>query len=413
MLKFASLALATLCSVAPPPTAFAAEGDWRGDAPGVRHHIDAADLPAPFTTKSAFNQPRIVARPENAAPRAPAGLSVALFATGLKGPRLIRVAPNGDIFVAESRAGRVRVFRPSEDGAKPDRDSLFIDGLSQPFGLAFYPPGPDPQFLYVGDTDGVVRIPYRNGDLKARGVPETLFSDLWSSGGHWTRDVVFSRDGKRMFVEANHGLGAAWDREENRADVLAFDPDGRNLQTVATGIRNCVTLGVKPADGSLWCATNERDGLGDNLPPDYVAEVRQGAFYGWPWYYIGRHEDPRHAGERPDLAANVTVQDFLIQPHSAPLQVSFYDGAMFPEFRGSAFVALHGSWNRAMRTGSKIVRLIFEDGKPTGEYEDFVTGFIVADTEVWGRPVGVAADKQGALLISEDGNNTIWRVTRH
>jgi len=417
------------------PFAFAAEGDWHGDAPGNLHRVTVGELPAPFATSSGFNRPRIVPQPHGAVPKAPDGFAVSLFASGLQGPRLIRVAPNGDIFVAESSAGRIHVFRTGEDESKPAQDAIFASGLNRPFGIAFYPSGDDPHFVYVANTDGVVRFAYKSGDLKAGAPPENIVPKLWSDGGHWTRDVTFSPNGKRMFLsvgsgsnvaeglaprspevirdfEAKHGLGAAWDNEENRADVLSFDPDGKDMRVFATGIRNCVTLAFEPDDGSLWCSTNERDGLGDNLPPDYVTSVREGAFYGWPWYYIGAHEDPRHQGERPDLATKITVPDVLIQPHSAPLQMIFYEGAMFPEYRGSAFVALHGSWNRATRTGSKIVRLIFKDGKPIGEYQDFLTGFIVSNEEVWGRPVGVAVDRAGALLVTEDGNGTMWRVTR-
>jgi glucose/arabinose dehydrogenase len=278
-----------------------------------------------------------------------------------------------------------------------------------------------------------VRFPYKNGDLKAGGPPETVVPSLAESGsGHWTRDIVFSPDGRHMFVSvgsgsndaegmsktppdgwvASHPLGAAWGSEAGRADVLEFDPDGHNERIFAAGIRNCVSLALQPKTDDLWCATNERDGLGDNLPPDYLTRVRDGGFYGWPWYYIGDNEDPRHRGERPDLAGKVTVPDVLIQPHSAPLGSAFYDGAMFPaEYRGSLFAALHGSWNRHQRTGYKIVRAILKDGVPTGEYEDFVTGFVTDDGSVWGRPVGIAVAKDGALLFSEDGNGTIWRVS--
>jgi glucose/arabinose dehydrogenase len=207
-------------------------------------------------------------------------------------------------------------------------------------------------------------------------------------------------------------LGALWGNEENRAAVLAFDPDGGNERIAATGLRNCSGMTVQPATGALWCAVNERDGLGDNVPFDYATSVKEGAFYGWPWYYIGSHEDPRHANARRDLAGHVTVPDVLFQAHSAPLGISFYDGSQFPaEFKGDAFVTLHGSWNRGTRTGYKVVRLIFENGKPTGEYEDFMTGFVVSDEQVWGRPVGVATAKDGSLIVSEDGSGTLWRVT--
>ena len=212
--------------------------------------------------------------------------------------------------------------------------------------------------------------------------------------------------------DAERSIGALWDSEEGRADVLVFTPEGKEERIFAAGLRNCVGMAVQPATGDLWCSTNERDGLGDDLPPDYVTRVHEGAFYGWPWFYIGGNEDPRHSSERPDLRGRVTVPDVLLQPHSAPLGIAFYDGAQFPaEYRGDAFTALHGSWNRAKRTGYKVVRILLKDGRPTGEYEDFLTGFVVNDSRVWGRPVGVAVAHDGALLVSEDGNGTIWRVS--
>lgn len=411
-------------------TGQAAYGDWKSDAPGIIRKITAADLPAPFATGSTRESAHIVKPPAGAHLATLPGFSASVFADQLQNPREIRVAPNGDVFVAESRAGRIRVLRGTD---KAEHNEIFASGLDRPFGIAFYPPGPDPQYVYVANTNSIVRFPYKNGDLKAGSPPETIVPNLVASGsGHWTRDIVFSPDAKHMFVSvgsssndaegmsktppggwvASHPLGAAWGNEAGRADVLEFDTDGHNEQIFATGIRNCVTLALEPRTGDLWCATNERDGLGDNLPPDYLTRVREGAFYGWPWYYIGDHEDPRHKGERPDLAGKTTVPDVLIQPHSAPLEMTFYDGAMFPaEYRGSAFVALHGSWNRHQRTGYKIVRAILKDGAPTGEYEDFVTGFVTDDGNVWGRPVGVATAKDGALLFSEDGNGTVWRVS--
>jgi glucose/arabinose dehydrogenase len=427
-----------LATAADPPkilTGQAAYGDWKADAPGTRRKITAGDLPAPFATPAVRETARVIPRPAGAQLSVPSGFSVALLADHLEGPRAIRVAPNGDIFVAESRAGRVRVLRAGEGAARPEQNEIFASGLEQPFGIAFYPPGPEPQFVYVATTMSVVRFPYKSGDLKASGSAETIVPSLAESGaGHWTRDVAFSPDGKRMFVSVGsgsniaesmphwnaeqikswqdaHALGTAWGSETDRADVLEFDPQGQGRRVFAAGTRNCVTLAIEPKTGDLWCSTNERDGLGDNLPPDYLTRVREGAFYGWPWYYIGDHEDPRHKGERPDLAGKVTVPDVLLQPHSAPLEMAFYAGSMFPaEYRGTAFAALHGSWNRHLRTGYKIVRAILNDGVPTGEYEDFVTGFVTDDGSVWGRPVGVAIAKDGALLFSEDGNGTIWRV---
>ena len=409
----------------------AAFGDWRADSPTTRRLIRPQDLPAPDPAQSVRNTVTNVHRTTQK-PIVPNGFEVNEFASGLTHPRLLRVAPNGDVFVAETAAGRIRVLRP--DGERSAQATIFASGLLQPFGIAFYPPGSNPEWVYIGDTDSVVRLPYRNGDLAARGPAETIVPHL-PVGGHRTRDIVFSPDGRTMYVsvgsgsnmaddmerlskdalkawQSAHPLGAAWGSETDRADVLAFDPLGKRVGIFATGIRNCVGMAIDPSDGTLWCSTNERDGLGDNLPPDYITRVREGAFYGWPWYYIGAHEDPRRKGERPDLKDKVTVPDVLIQAHSASLEMTFYTAAQFPaDYRGDIFAAEHGSWNRAKRTGYKIIRVIVKDGTPTGEYDDFATGFVLNDSEVWGRPVGVAVDKDGALLVSEDASGTVWRIT--
>jgi glucose/arabinose dehydrogenase len=347
------------------------------------------------------------------------------------------MAPNGDLFVADSLTNAVRVYRVPAGSAKPEKDEVFARDLYRPFGIAFYPPGPNPAWIYIANSDGVVRFPYRSGDLIASGKPEKIVDRIpWVH--HWTRDIAFTPDGKRLLLAVGSGsnvaldmfpmpltkggldewirtkpLGAAWDTEERRADLLSYDPDGRNETIIATGLRNCAGLTVQPATGAPWCAVNERDEIGDDTPFEYATQVRQGAFYGWPWYYMGGHEDPRHKGQRPDLKDKVNVPDVLIQAHSAPLQIAFYAGDDFPAtYKGSAFVTLHGSWNRSKRTGYKVVRLFFdESGKPTGEYEDFMTGLVVSDTQVWGRPVGVAVAQDGSLFVTEDGNGTIWRVT--
>jgi glucose/arabinose dehydrogenase len=412
----------------------AAYGDWRSDAPGVRRRLTAADMPAPGATRSVANASRVVVRPEGALPKAPAGFAVNLFASGLDEPRVVRIAPNGDVFVAESAAGRVTVLSAADGAAKAASAATFAAGLHRPFGIAFSPPGPDPRYVYVAETDRVVRFPYRSGETKAAGPAEIVVPALPAGRGHWTRDLAFSPDGKTMFVSvgsasniaeempeapaeglaafvAKHAPGAAWGAQENRADVLAFDPDGGGMKVFATGLRNCSGLTVQPQTAALWCVVNERDALGDDLPPDYATSVKPGAFYGWPWFYIGDHEDPRLVGRRGDLAAAVTVPDVLFQAHSAPLGITFYEGAQFPaEYRGDAFVALHGSWNRAKRTGYKVVRLPFKDGAPTGEYEDFLVGFVADDASAWGRPVDVAVAHDGALLITDDGGGAIWRV---
>ncbi|TIW96255.1 MAG: sorbosone dehydrogenase family protein [Mesorhizobium sp.] len=444
MIRFAELAISATLLVT--TTAFAQQadkpvlkgaaafGDWRADKPGVRRLIGPNDLPKPYVTKSVSNSAGLAERPADAEPKLPPGFSAELIASGIDNPRVVRVAPNGDLFVADSEANQVRVYRLAEGSAKPAEDGIFAGNLNQPYGIAFYPPGDSPQWIYVANSDSIVRFAYGNGDLKASSEAETIVGNIPASH-HWTRDIAFSPDGKTLYLSVGSGsnvaegmgkeprggldawaksqpLGAAWGSEDGRAAVLAFDPNGKNGRIVATGLRNCSGMTVQPATGALWCVVNERDALGDNVPPEYAAAVKDGAFYGWPWYYIGNNEDPRHKGERPDLAGKTTVPDVLMQAHSSPLNIAFYEGTTFPaEYKGDAFVALHGSWNRGNRTGYKVVRLLFRDGKPTGEYEDFITGFVVSNGEVWGRPVGVAVANDGALIVTEDGNGTIWRVT--
>ncbi len=428
----ALIATSTLASAQDLRTGRDAYGDWRTDAPGIMRKIMAADLPAPLESPSTANISKIISKPANATLKTMPGFTVEPFVTGMPGARVIRIAPNGDIFVSLSRPdGKVMAIRTAPDMTGPIVET-FAAGLKDPYGIAFYPPGPEPKWVYVAGAEKIVRFPYRNGDVKASDAPETIVSDL-ALGGHWTRDIAFSEDGKTMYVavgsasnvaqdmgpapdlasfEKSHGLGSAWGREEWRANVLTYDPDGKNKQVYATGIRNCSGFTLQPGTGALYCATNERDLLGDNLPPDYVTSVKKGAFYGWPWFYIGDHEDTRPGGgRRPDLANQIAIPDVLIQPHSAPLGIAFNTGGQFPaEWKGDAFVALHGSWNRSLRTGYKIIRLPFKDGRPTGEYQDFVVGFAVSDQDVWGRPVDVAFAKDGSLLFSDDGNGVIYRV---
>jgi glucose/arabinose dehydrogenase len=395
-------------------------GDWQSDAPGVVHRITLSDLPRDFASPSAYNIPKIVAQPTGAKPKVPKGFEVELFASGFANPRCLLTAPNGDIFVTESSANAIRVLRDSDGDGHPETNVKFASGLAQPFGLAFYPPGADPEFLYVADTNSIVRFPYRNGDLLARAKAEHV-ADLSSGGrltggGHWTRDIVFSKDGSKLFASIGSKTNVADEaiepEESERARIFQFNPDGSDRSVYAWGLRNAVGIATHPETGELWASVNERDGLGDDLVPDYITRVRQGGFYGWPWYYLGQHQDPRHRGARPELAEKVLVPDILVQAHSAPLKMIFYDGEQFPEdYQGDAFVALHGSWNRAIRTGYKVIRVPLNGGKPKEIYEDFLTGFVTPEGNVWGRPVGLTLTKDGALLVSEDGNNTIWRVT--
>lgn len=389
--------------------------DFRYEQPGTSRKITIGDLPAPFATASAGNAPTLVARPDGAIPKAPPGFKVNLFAEGLGMPRVIRVAPNGDIFLAESGSGQIRVFRGMTADGKPKQTEVFATHLKKPYGIAFYPLGPHPQWVYIGDTDAVVRFPYRNGDLKATGPAEHIV-DLPHGAGHWTRDVAFSLDNKTMYVAVGSGSNVddsdTSPKEKNRADILAFDPSGANMRIYASGIRNPSGIAVDPKNGQLWTTVNERDGLGDNLVPDYITSVREGGFYGWPWWYMGSHQDPRHEGKHPELKDKVITPDVILQPHNASLQITFYEAQQFPEeYRGDLFAAEHGSWNKATRVGYEVIRVPrHHTDKATGEYEDFLTGFVLPDGRVWGRPVSVTAAPDGSLLVTDDGSNSIWRV---
>jgi glucose/arabinose dehydrogenase len=398
---------------APPPTP--PFTDFRYEAPGKVRKISVADLPQPFATPSAGNGPRIVTRPADVWPKAPAGFKVEQYASGIRGPRRMRTAPNGDVFVALEAAGKVELFRGIDANGKAEESALFASGLNRPFGIAFYPPGPQPKWIYIGNTNAVVRFAYSNGDIEVRGAAEHI-ADL-PSGGHSTRDIEFSPDGKTMYVSVGSASNVddpdTTPAEQRRADVLAFNPDGSGMRVFAAGIRNAVGLAIQPKTGTLWCSVNERDGLGDNLVPDYITHIEDGGFYGWPWWYIGAHQDPRHAGKHGELKDRVIVPDVLLHPHNASLQLTFYDGAQFPaEYRGDIFAGEHGSWNRSVRVGYEVIRVpLHQIGHASGEYEDFLTGFVLDNGDVWGRPVGVTVARDGSLLVSDDGSNSIWRVS--
>jgi glucose/arabinose dehydrogenase len=417
----AAFGILVACSTAFSPSTQVVFTDYRSQKPGVIHKITPKDLPAPFESKSVDNGPKMVPKPADAWPAAPAGFKVDQYAVGLENPRLIRPAPNGDLFLAESRPGRIKVLRGIDSAGKAQTIEVFAEGLKQPFGIAFYPVGPNPKYVYVANTDSVVRFPYNNGDLKASGSPETIVAALpgggrLRGGGHWTRDLAFSKDGKRLFISVG-SLTNVDDPDVNanefhRADVLVTNPDGSDLKVYAWGIRNAVGIAIDQRTGLLWVSVNERDLLGDNLPPDYITHVQEGGFYGWPWYYIGSNQDPRHAGKHPELKDKVIVPDVLLQPHNASLEMTFYDGKQFPaDYRGHIFAAEHGSWNKAVRTGYEVIRVPVKNGKATGEYQDFLTGFVTADGNVWGRPVGVAVAKDGSLIVTDDGTNSAWRVS--
>jgi glucose/arabinose dehydrogenase len=426
-------------------TGAAAFAGWKVDAPGVRRHIKPSDLPAPPTSvgdpeASVASNVKVIEPPQGAAPKVPAGFAVEVFASGFKQPRTLRVAPNGDVFLSESGTGRVLVFgapaASAAAGGTSAKPEVFAQNLERPYGIAFVPPD-NPQYVYVAAANQVVRYPYRDGEMRAAGPAEVVVADI-PTKRHWTRDLAVSRDGKRLFLsvgsasnlagdmttrltreqirqfEKTHGRGAAWGAEENRAVVRVFDPEGTRIRNYATGLRNCSGLAMQPGTDTLWCVVNERDHLGPDLVPDYMARIQDGAFYGWPWYYVGSHEDPALKGKRPDLKGHVRTPEVLFQAHSSALSVAFYDADAFPaEYRGDAFVALHGSHSRPDRTGYKVIRVRMKDGNPTGEYEDFMTGFEVDNDTVWARPAGIAVTRQGELLVSDDANGTIFRVSRN
>ena len=367
----------------------------------LRHYdIRADQLPQPFATPSAGNPPRVVSQPRGATLHLPPGFSISVFAEGLEDPRHMLLAPNGDVILSEPGAGKITILR----GGKR---FTFASNLDEPYGLALRG-----GWLYIGEQNAVSRLPYAAGATRATREPERL-SPL-PPGGHSTRGILFNRAGTRMYVSVGSASNVNPGEPPERAAILEFNPDGTGKRVFASGLRNPVGMAWEPVTGALWTAVNERDGLGDDLVPDYITDVRQGAFYGWPYSYIGAHEDPRRRGERSDLVKRAIVPTLLIQSHSAPLGIAFYQGNMFPpEYRGSAFVALHGSWNRERRTGYKIIRVPFRSGRPAGGYDDFVVGWMTDETSrtVWGRPVDLLVLGDGSLLISDDGAGKVWRVT--
>jgi len=417
MLGVAAVSLLIVFAADPPSPFY----DYTGESPGTTHKITVSDLPAPSSQHVGVASPEPQPRPEGAMPKTLPGFKVNIFASDLTNPRELRAAPNGDIFLAEMDKGDIKVFRGVTRDGRPEQAETFASGLHEPFGIAFYPPGSNPEWVYIGDTDSVKRLPYHNGDLKARGEAQTVIDEIYPGahgghGGHSTRDLAFSPDGKKLFISvgsvSNIDDPDSHPAEFHRANVLVCNPDGSGLRVFASGIRNPVGLAIEPKSGELWTAVNERDALGDNLVPDYTTHVQDGGFYGWPWYYIGKNHDPRLKDSHPDWREKMITPDVLIQAHSAPLGFAFYNGEQFPaEYHCEMFLALHGSWNRSHRTGYEVVRVPLHDGKASGEYQDFLTGFVTEDGKVWGRPVGIAVAKDGSLLVSDDGTGSIWRVS--
>ena len=397
MRKMAGISLLALGLVS------AASAADQGDYPGKHFSVSPTDLAKPFATPATDNSSQTIPRPAGVVPSAPKGFTVSVYASGLSNPRWMAVAPNGDVFLAEPDANKVTILRGTD---KATTIETFASGFKRPHGLAFHDGA-----LYVGDADAVWKVEYKDGALK--GGKKTRITKIdFPKGGHSTRDIAFGPDGA-LYV----AIGSAGNIEEGepaeRAAVSKVNADGM-LSTFASGLRNPVGIVFYPGTGNMFVTVNERDGLGDQLVPDYLTHVQQGAFYGWPWAYIGHNPDPTYGKNRPDMVAKAVVPDLLFQSHSAPLGLAFYEGAQFPaDYKGDAFVSLHGSWNNAHPTGYKVVHVKFANGKPVGGYDDFLTGFAKPGTspaQVWGRPAGLAVAKDGSLLVADDAGKTVWRV---
>jgi len=355
------------------------------------------------------NWPTVVSPPANFHPTVPQGFQVSVFATGFTEPRWLAVAPNGDVFVADSAVGEVVVLRdPHRKGIAESRE-IFADHLNLPFGIAFHD-----DYVYVADTNEVLRFRYDPKTSKRLTDAEHILA-LPGMGyhQHWTRSLAFSSDGQKLFVSVGSSDNVSIERDSRRSAILVSDPDGKNAHIFASGMRNAVGISFNPESGSLWAAVNERDDLGDEVPSDYFTHVIDGGFYGYPYSYIGSHVDDRVA-PRPDLVAKALVPDMLLGAHVAPLQFVFYEGQQFPSlYKHGAFIAEHGSWNRRIRSGYQVVFIPFRNGVPVGDPTPFFSGFVPdsAGKNVYARLVGVAVQADGSLLISDDGGNLIWRVS--
>ena len=374
------------------------------------YEITPASLPQPYVTADVDNPPALIPQPADAQLYMPPGFAINTFASGgFERARWMASAPNGDVFVADAGSDKVLILRDSNQDGVADTRFTFAERLNKPFGMAFWR-----DYFYVANTNAVMRFHYQPGQTKSEGPPEKIV-DLPGQGynQHWTRNIIFNPKATKLYIT----VGSASDADvepEPRAAILECNPDGTAMRIFASGLRNPIGLSFRPGTNALWAAVQERDRLGDDLPPDYVTEIRDGGFYGWPYAYAGPVGDPRHAGARPDLVKQTIVPDVLIQAHSAILGLVFYTGTMFPEeYRGDAFVAMHGSWNRTRRTGYKIARVPFREGKPEGGYDDFVTGWALDEErrQVWGRPVGLLLLTDGSLLVTDDGANKIWRIS--
>jgi len=373
-----------------------------------------AELARPYATPSVSNRPRVVGFAEGQKPIAPVGFQVGIFAEHLRNPRWIYVLPTGDVLVAESSANRISLFRDTNCDGIPDEHEVFLDQLNRPFGMAL-----SGEHFYVANTDGVLVFPYRKGQTQIEGTGKKIV-DLPALGynNHWTRNLLIDPSERKLYITVGSGTNVDTEgvdvQDPRRAAISVANLDGSDFRVYASGLRNPIGLAFEPTKHWLWTVVNERDGLGDDLVPDYLTHVQSGAFYGWPYSYFGQNEDPRHKGEHPELVSRAIVPDLALGSHVAALGLAFYEDRVFPaHYSGGAFIGEHGSWNRSSRVGYKVVFVPFKNGMPAGPIEDFLTGFMKSpdDKDVYGRPVGVAVAKDGSLLVADDGAGKIWRVS--
>ncbi|HLF52543.1 sorbosone dehydrogenase family protein [Flavobacterium sp.] len=400
-------------------------------------NIKTDTLPAP--SKSTGNYSKVIGWKNGRTPKAPPGFTVTKYADGFENPRWMYVTPNGDVLVAQSNsnysflkrigasiigAGKSKNLKHSadvitllrdtdKDGVVDLRETFLKEGLSQPFGMLVIG-----NWFYVANTDAVLRYPYVPGQTKITGKGEKIVDlPAGKHNRHWTRNIIANADNSKIYIAVGSGSNIAEEGITNeilRACILEVNPDGSELRVYASGLRNPVGMGWAPDTKTLWTVVNERDGLGENLVPDYLTSVKENGFYGWPYVYFGQNEDIRVKEKKPELVKKTIVPDMAMGPHTASLGLAFYTGNSFPEkYRNGAFIAQHGSWNRKILSGYKVVFVPFKDGKPSGKYEDFLTGFIVDPNKdkVYGRPVGVVFMLDGSLLLTDDKTNTVWRVS--
>lgn len=387
------------------------------DRDTVKTSIGQLILPPPYSSESVTNESKVIGWSGDQKPNAPKGFVVTKFAEGLNNPRNTYVGPNGDIFVVESNtkksANQITIFQDKDGNGDYESRSIFKENLNQPYGMLILN-----EYFYIANTDGLYRFPYQTGSSKLDSSGEKIVA--LPAGGynnHWTRNLIANEDGSKIYISvgsasnnAEHGMEV----EIRRANILEINPDGSGEIIYANGLRNPVGMAWNPVDGELWTAVNERDKLGNELVPDYITSVRKGAFYGWPYSYFGQIEDPRMAGQAPDLVKSALIPDVPVGSHTASLGLTFYTNSTFPEkYQKGAFVGQHGSWNRANLAGYKVLFVPFKNGKPAGASEDFLTGFVsnTNNSEVYGRPVDVTELPDGSLLVNDDSGNTIWKIS--